>query len=84
MCFAVAREDICDASGPEFVMCPECDRLCDYGNLSDSCHYARFTRVFDNYATIAMAVFMSAWGASVRAYVKYATNAPTIAAFYIG
>ena len=66
MCFAVAREDICDASGPEFVMCPECDRLCDYGNLSDSCHYARFTRVFDNYATIAMAVFMSAWGACVH------------------
>jgi len=44
------------------IMCPECDRLCDYVNLSDSCFHARFTRVFDNYATIAMAVFMSGWG----------------------
>ena len=56
------RHDICNATGTEFVTCPMCDRLCDYGNLSDSCHFARLTHVFDNYATVAVATFMSAWG----------------------
>jgi len=59
---SVDRNDICDASGPMYVTCPECDRLCDYGHLNDSCHFARFTGIFDNYATIAVAVFMAAWG----------------------
>ena len=65
------RNDICDASGETFVMCPECDVLCDYGHLNDSCHYARLTYIFDNYATIAVAVFMSAWGLLMLSYFAF-------------
>jgi hypothetical protein len=54
--------DICDEEGMgATIMCPACDRWCNYTQLHESCIYARITHVFDNRATIAMAIFMSAW-----------------------
>ena len=57
------RNAFCDEDGPggQF-MCPACDHRCNYTKLSESCIFARLVHVFDNKATIAMAVFMSAWG----------------------
>jgi hypothetical protein len=60
---AAYSNDVCDATGiGATIMCPACDRWCNYTLLKESCFYARITHVFDNRATIAMAVFMSAWG----------------------
>ena len=49
-------------------MCPKCDQVCPYRLLSDSCIYAKITYVFDNYATVAFAAFMSIWGKDFSSY----------------
>ena len=56
-------DDVCDESGEgALLMCPMCDKDCDFWLLHSSCLYSRLTYVFDNYATVAFAVFMSIWG----------------------
>lgn len=54
--------EVCDETGPGgYTICPLCDHLCNFTILSGSCIYARLTYVFDNDATVALAVFMSVW-----------------------
>ena len=57
------RHDVCGAMG-NTTICPQCDQQCYYSELKDSCIYAQFNHVFDNKATVALAIFMSAWGKS--------------------
>ncbi|XP_024217091.1 anoctamin-5 isoform X4 [Halyomorpha halys] len=52
--------DICDES-LNIIMCPLCDKTCDYWKLSDTCTFAKVTYLFDNPVTIVFAVFMSFW-----------------------
>lgn len=52
--------DICDES-LNIIMCPLCDKTCDYWKLSDTCTFARVTYLFDNPVTIVFAIFMSFW-----------------------
>ncbi|XP_076257406.1 anoctamin-1-like isoform X2 [Rhynchophorus ferrugineus] len=52
--------DICKK---DIIMCPLCDKYCDYWKLSDSCTYSKIQHLIDNPATIFFAVFMSLWGA---------------------
>ncbi|XP_064627237.1 anoctamin-5-like isoform X2 [Lineus longissimus] len=52
--------DICSSS--DIMMCPLCDRRCDYWNLSEACLHARVSHLCDNGGTFFFAIFMSIWG----------------------
>ncbi|KAL3266179.1 hypothetical protein HHI36_010363 [Cryptolaemus montrouzieri] len=54
----IAVDDICNM---DIIMCPRCDKYCDYWRLSESCTYAKIQHFIDNPATIFFAVFMSFW-----------------------
>jgi anoctamin-1 len=53
-------KDICDKS-LKIVMCPLCDKLCDFWYLSTACKMAKMARVVDNGATVVYAIIMSLW-----------------------
>ncbi|KAK3570840.1 hypothetical protein QTP86_028269, partial [Hemibagrus guttatus] len=55
-------QEMCDKR-LNFTMCPLCDEVCDYWQLSSMCSTARASYLFDNHATVAFAIFMSLWGA---------------------
>lgn len=55
--------DICNKSTyGKVMMCPQCDRYCDYVPLSDSCFLSKVTYLFDNCSTIIFSLFMALWG----------------------
>lgn len=54
-----AAHETCTAS--DLLICPACDRLCDFEPLSDSCSYAWWSALFDNGASVVFAAFMSLW-----------------------
>ncbi|XP_030646282.1 anoctamin-1 [Chanos chanos] len=58
----VPSQELCDKQ-LNFTMCPLCDRVCDYWQLSSVCSTARASYLFDNHATVAFAIFMSLWAA---------------------
>ncbi|XP_072551737.1 anoctamin-1 isoform X2 [Salminus brasiliensis] len=58
----VPSQEMCDQR-LNFTMCPLCDRVCDYWQLSSMCSTARASYLFDNHATVAFAIFMSLWAA---------------------
>lgn len=51
-------DDICNL---DIIMCPRCDKYCDYWKLSESCTYSKIQHFIDNPATLALAFFMSVW-----------------------
>ncbi|XP_064600079.1 anoctamin-1-like isoform X3 [Liolophura sinensis] len=53
--------ELCDPNN-NITMCPLCDRSCPYWKLSDACDHVKVSRIVDNRATVAFAVFMSLWG----------------------
>lgn len=58
VCFS---QETCDEH-VNITMCPLCDRVCDYWQLSTVCSLARASYLFDNGATVLFAIFMSLWG----------------------
>uniref|UniRef100_A0A671L6Z2 Anoctamin n=1 Tax=Sinocyclocheilus anshuiensis TaxID=1608454 RepID=A0A671L6Z2_9TELE len=58
----VPSQEMCDER-LNFTMCPLCDRVCDYWQLSSICSTARTSYLFDNHATVGFAIFMSLWAA---------------------
>ncbi|KTF76089.1 hypothetical protein cypCar_00041825, partial [Cyprinus carpio] len=54
--------EICDQR-KNITMCPLCDRVCSYWNLSTACGTARASHLFDNPATVFFSIFMSLWAA---------------------
>ncbi|XP_065154051.2 anoctamin-1 isoform X1 [Paramisgurnus dabryanus] len=54
--------EICDPR-KNVTMCPLCDRVCSYWNLSTACGTARASHLFDNPATVFFSVFMALWAA---------------------
>ncbi|XP_043072651.1 anoctamin-1 isoform X2 [Puntigrus tetrazona] len=58
----VPSQEMCDER-LNFTMCPLCDRVCDYWQLSSICSTARASYLFDNHATVGFAIFMSLWAA---------------------
>ncbi|XP_009298253.1 anoctamin-2b isoform X2 [Danio rerio] len=58
----VPSQEMCDET-QNFTMCPLCDRVCDYWQLSTACGTARASHLFDNPATVFFAIFMSLWAA---------------------
>lgn len=55
-------QEICD-NDSNIMMCPKCDRFCDYWSISDACTYAKITHIFDNNSTLFFGIFMSIWSA---------------------
>ncbi|XP_015606039.1 anoctamin-5 [Cephus cinctus] len=53
--------DACDPDANNVIMCPQCDKTCDYWRLSETCLLTRVTHLFDNPATTIFAIFMSFW-----------------------
>ncbi|KAK8378725.1 hypothetical protein O3P69_009442 [Scylla paramamosain] len=43
------------------IMCPLCDKLCDFWKLKDSCLNSRITFLFDNPMTVFFSIAMSFW-----------------------
>ncbi|XP_037539424.1 anoctamin-1 [Nematolebias whitei] len=58
----VPSQETCDEN-LNITMCPLCDAVCDYWQLSTVCSLARATYLFDNGATVLFAIFMSLWAA---------------------
>ncbi|XP_054900189.1 anoctamin-3 isoform X2 [Poeciliopsis prolifica] len=52
-------KEICEDN--ETIMCPMCEENCKPWKLSDSCVFARVTRLFDNGGTVFFAIFMAIW-----------------------
>ncbi|CAB0010579.1 unnamed protein product [Nesidiocoris tenuis] len=58
----IPSQEICNSSGPgSIVLCPMCDKVCQYTHLNESCLFAKVTYLFDNPATVFFAIFMSFW-----------------------
>ncbi|KAM7002986.1 anoctamin-2 [Tautogolabrus adspersus] len=58
----VPSQETCD-DNLNITMCPLCDGVCDYWQLSTVCSLARASYLFDNGATVLFAIFMSLWAA---------------------
>ncbi|KAM6896348.1 anoctamin-6 [Lycodopsis pacificus] len=54
--------EVCDPDiGGNIVMCPQCDRDCQYWRLNSTCESSKKLCIFDNFGTMVFAVFMSIW-----------------------
>lgn len=51
--------DICDDNGT--IMCPQCDRSCDYWRLNETCTSSKFNYLIDNNMTVVFAFSMAIW-----------------------
>ncbi|KAG5679996.1 hypothetical protein PVAND_009529 [Polypedilum vanderplanki] len=57
-------QQICMSNKTEpYMMCPLCDKLCDYWDLKETCLQAEITSLLDNPNTVFFAIFMSFWAA---------------------
>ncbi|XP_060741422.1 anoctamin-1 isoform X1 [Tachysurus vachellii] len=54
--------EICDGRR-NITMCPLCDGVCGFWNLSTACGTARASHLFDNPATVFFSIFMALWAA---------------------
>uniref|UniRef100_A0A8D2NR38 Anoctamin n=1 Tax=Zosterops lateralis melanops TaxID=1220523 RepID=A0A8D2NR38_ZOSLA len=55
----MSSKEICDPSiGGEIIMCPLCDRDCEYWRLNTTCESSQYSHLFDNVATLFFAIFM--------------------------
>ncbi|XP_066493211.1 anoctamin-5 isoform X2 [Tiliqua scincoides] len=58
----MSSKEICDPNiGGEIIMCPLCDKKCDYWKLSSTCEPSQYSHLFDNVATLFFAIFMGIW-----------------------
>ncbi|XP_059834473.1 anoctamin-6 isoform X1 [Hypanus sabinus] len=55
-------QEVCDPEiGGRIIMCPQCDRDCQYWRLNITCQSSRKLSIFDNYGTLVYAMFMAIW-----------------------
>ncbi|XP_045615890.1 anoctamin-4 isoform X2 [Procambarus clarkii] len=62
--FNKPSEEICNRQANKtgsLIMCPLCDKLCDFWQLGDSCLNSRITFLFDNPITVFFSIAMSFW-----------------------
>ena len=53
--------DTRNASFRLFIMCPLCDKSCDFWSLGSTCSAAKASYLFDNGGTVFFAIFMAFW-----------------------
>uniref|UniRef100_T1GN26 Anoctamin n=1 Tax=Megaselia scalaris TaxID=36166 RepID=T1GN26_MEGSC len=51
---------ICDGNNT-ILMCPQCDKKCDFWWLNETCTSSKFNYIIDNNYTVFYALFMSIW-----------------------
>lgn len=78
-CFS---QEMCDEK-QNFTMCPLCDRVCDYWDLSTACGTARASHLFDNPATVFFAIFMSLWGRHAPLHLHLKVLLPSFSRFLL-
>uniref|UniRef100_A0AAQ4S470 Anoctamin n=1 Tax=Gasterosteus aculeatus aculeatus TaxID=481459 RepID=A0AAQ4S470_GASAC len=61
--------EICNTMN-NITMCPLCDRVCSYWELSSACATARASHLFDNPATVFFSIFMALWAAMFMEHWK--------------
>uniref|UniRef100_A0AAG5DD01 Anoctamin n=1 Tax=Anopheles atroparvus TaxID=41427 RepID=A0AAG5DD01_ANOAO len=54
-------KEICSDSTT--IMCPQCDKYCDYWNLNSTCMISKVAYIFDNEGTIFFSIFIAIWAA---------------------
>nr|XP_021403090.1 anoctamin-6 isoform X3 [Lonchura striata domestica] len=55
-------QEVCDPNiGGNIIMCPQCDEVCTYWNLTITCESSKKLCIFDSYGTLVFAVFMGIW-----------------------
>lgn len=59
--FALEDMDKQNASYRHFIMCPLCDKTCDYWSLGSTCNAAKASFLFDNGGTVFFAIVMAFW-----------------------
>ncbi|XP_068116453.1 anoctamin-5 isoform X3 [Hyperolius riggenbachi] len=59
---SISSKEICDRNiGGHIIMCPLCDKRCEFWRLNSTCEPSRYSHLFDNVATLVFAVFMGIW-----------------------
>ncbi|KAK9890157.1 hypothetical protein WA026_008963 [Henosepilachna vigintioctopunctata] len=67
--YSTLSKEICST---DVIMCPRCDKVCDYWNLRDTCTYSILHHAIDNIATVVYTIFMSIWSALyLRQWQRY-------------
>nr|XP_009687515.1 PREDICTED: anoctamin-6 [Struthio camelus australis] len=55
-------QEVCDPNiGGNIIMCPQCDKVCAYWNLTITCESSKKLCIFDSFGTLVFAVFMGIW-----------------------
>uniref|UniRef100_A0A8C8RKP2 Anoctamin n=1 Tax=Pelusios castaneus TaxID=367368 RepID=A0A8C8RKP2_9SAUR len=55
-------QEVCDPNiGGNIIMCPQCDQICAYWNLTITCESSKKLCIFDSFGTLVFAVFMGIW-----------------------
>ncbi|CAD1471715.1 unnamed protein product [Heterotrigona itama] len=58
----IPSKEICNSNvAGNIILCPLCDKACNYQKLGESCIFSKLTYLFDNPATVFFAIFMSFW-----------------------
>ncbi|KAH8409217.1 hypothetical protein KR009_010799, partial [Drosophila setifemur] len=60
--------DICGDNGT--IMCPQCDRSCDYWRLNETCTSSKFNYLIDNNMTVVFALAMAVWAVAYLEFWK--------------
>ncbi|XP_061402791.1 anoctamin-5-like [Musca vetustissima] len=69
----ISRE-ICNTNKTT-LMCPQCDRNCDYWELKDTCGAAKANYLIDNNMTVAFAFIISIWAVVyLELWKRYSAN----------
>ncbi|KAM4617454.1 anoctamin-5 isoform 1-T1 [Discoglossus pictus] len=59
---STSSKQICDDHiGGQIIMCPLCDKRCEFWRLNTTCEPSRYSHLFDNVATLFFAIFMGIW-----------------------
>ncbi|XP_041416945.1 anoctamin-5 isoform X2 [Xenopus laevis] len=59
---SISSKEICDPNiGGQIIMCPLCDKRCEFWRLNTTCEPSQYSHMFDNVATLFFAIFMGIW-----------------------
>ncbi|XP_055844830.1 anoctamin-6 isoform X2 [Episyrphus balteatus] len=66
--------EICSANKTT-LMCPQCDKRCDYWKLQDTCNSSKMNYLIDNNVTVVFAFVMSVWAVLyLELWKRYSTR----------
>lgn len=60
--------EIC-AANKTILMCPQCDRNCDFWELQETCKSSKMNYLIDNNVTVVFALVMCIWGKEFNVFL---------------